>query len=398
MILSQINASKTLARRYVERCCIKVEQDGKIIQAFTEYEGKMRVTDWGGTSSAIYLFNQIGTSGYAEFKQKLVESQRWLLSNQSQDGAWEAAEMYCCEATAAVLADLYNCSLLSKKQQEKAVNYILDCYVKSSGYFVSRPSCSQTPHLYTTYLAVKALCTLKHELFTTKMKHKIVEWVNTAKSADGLWGATSQTLAGDTVHTVFALLIICYCGVSLKELKKNYKTQINWLKGQIKNSSAIGNSFTYEATEVYENSRKDINGAGAYILKSYHFNLSLLCDFFLTIRKLDVAQRLIKKIIQLQGPGGGWGMRNERKEFVWATQQAVDCMCKFERLLFEGNNRCLSTLKSICYTIPYFRVKIGIVAIMLPVLIWLLTAGQKTPDVILSIITMIVPWLIKTED
>lgn len=48
MIGKDIKSSYVCARRYVERCCIEVEQDGQVIQAFTEREGKNRVTDWGG--------------------------------------------------------------------------------------------------------------------------------------------------------------------------------------------------------------------------------------------------------------------------------------------------------------------------------------------------------------
>lgn len=398
MILSQINISRTLARRYVERCCIKVEQDGKTIQAFTEFEGKMRVTDWGGTSSAIYLFHQIGTSGDIEFEKKLNQSKKWLLSNQSQEGAWEAAEMHCCEATAAVIFDLSNTSLLSKKQMEKAVAYIQSCYIQDGGYFVSRPRISQAPHLYTTYLAVRSLSTIKHQSFNSTVKNKIIQWIDNAKSADGLWGATSQTMEGDVVHTVFALLIMHYCGVDKKIINKKYKKQIKWLKHQIKDRSAINNAFTYEATEVYEDSKNDANGVGAFILKSYHFNIALMCSLFIKIGELGISQRLIQKLLKLQSPGGGWGLRNERKEFVWATQQAVDCMHEFEQALFAGKNRLISLLRSLAYSVPYFGTKLVLMIIMFPFLIWLIKEGQKGPDIILSIIMMIVPWLIKMED
>ena len=397
MILQRIKKSYIHARRYVERCCIKVIQDGKEIQAFTECEGKMRVTDWGGTSSAIYLLNQIGSSSSPDIIEKIEKAKEWLISDQKQDGSWEAAEMQCCEATSAVIFDLHKTDLLSKDKTERAIEFIQSCYRKQ-GYFLSGPNIHQTPHLYTTYLAAKTLSVLNHNSFTDVQKKEIINWIKLSKSTDGKWGPTSQCIEGDVAHTVFALLTFIYCGIPINEIKKEYRKQIKWLQRQIKTCSTLNGSFSYEATEAYDSTKSDKYGECAYILKSYHFNTALMCYLFLKLGKLAIAQRLIDKMIKLRGQQDGWGLNTENKIFVWATQQAIDCMYEFENTIFTKKNPILSRLRSLTYYVPYFYVKIIMILVLLPVTHWLLYGADKGADIIVAIIVTIVPWIIKTED
>ena len=200
MLLNDIKSSYILARRYVERCCIRVTQDGQEVQAFTECEGKMRVTDWGGTSSAICLLYQIGNSGTVDIIEKIEKATEWLLADQAIEGSWEAAEMQCCEATAAVVFDLNETNLLSQKKLEKAINFIQSCYIQGKGYFISRPGVQQKPHIYTTYLAVRTLSVIGHISFSNIQKRQIINWIDLAKSADDKWNSRSQCIEGDVAH------------------------------------------------------------------------------------------------------------------------------------------------------------------------------------------------------
>lgn len=396
MLLNDIKASYILARKYVERCCITVTQDGKKVQAFTECEGKMRVTDWGGTSSAICLLHQIGNSGTTDILEKIEKAVDWLLKDQKSDGSWEAAEMQCCEATAAVISDLNKTNLLSEEKFEKAINFIQSCYIQECGYFISRPGVQQKPHIYTTYLAVRALAVTGHISFSNMQKRQIIKWIDLAKAADDKWNSTSQCIEGDVAHTIFALLSLYYCGVSVKEIKRKYRKQIKWLQSHIKDCSSLNGAFSYEAIESYDDSKNDSYGEGAYILKSYHFTTALLCHFFLKIKRMGIAQRLIQKMIDLRGPQEGWGLSTDGKIFVWATQQAIDCMCEFEKVVFK--NSIIGRLRSLIYNIPYFGVKLILIVILMPIIHWLLKDVQKGADFILSIVMMVLPWLVKRED
>lgn len=396
MLLNDIRASYILARRYVERCCITVTQDGQEIQAFTECEGKMRVTDWGGTSSAICLLNQIGNSGTPDIIKKINNATKWLLQDQAEDGSWEAAEMQCCEATSAVLFDLNETNLLSKEKTEKAVNFIQNCYIQGYGYFLSRPGVNQKPHIYTTYLAVKALAVVSSETFSDTQKQQIIDWVIKAKAADNNWNSTPQCIEGDVAHTIFALLTLHYCGLTMKEIKKGYKKQLKWLKSHIKDCSTLSGAFSYEATEAYDRTKVDSCGEGAFILKSYHFNTALLCHFFLKNNQMGIARRLIQKMLDLRGKQEGWGLASDNKIFVWATQQAIDCMYEFEKQMFK--NPIIGSLKCQIYRIPYFPIKVTLIFILIPLIHWLLRDEKKGADIVLSFIMMILPWLIKRED
>lgn len=242
MILHEIHNSYILARKYVERCCITVSQDGETIHAFTECEGKNRVTDWGGTSSALYLLAQTGTNGNLKFENEVDKAKNWLLNDQAKDGSWEAAEMQCCEATSAVVFDLLSIKEINRTQLKKAVRYIQRCYheKEGSGYFFSKPQISQTPHIYTTFLSVRALYIASS--MTQKQKNYIKNWITSARSSDGNWGQTPNCANGDVAHTVFALLIFYYCDMSIKEIKKRFSRTIKWLYKQIKLCSTLGNT------------------------------------------------------------------------------------------------------------------------------------------------------------
>lgn len=399
MILHEIHNSYILARKYIERCCITVSQDGKTIHAFTECEGKNRVTDWGGTSSALYLLAQTGTNGNTKFENEIQNAENWLLSDQAKDGSWEAAEMQCCEATSAVVFDLKSIDRINKKQLNKAIEYVQRCYHErgANGYFLSKPQISQTPHIYTTYLSVKALYTVGR-CMTPRQKKYIKNWINSSQSSDGKWGQTPNCATGDVAHTVFALSILYYCDMPIKEIKRRFSRTIKWLYKQIKFCSTLNGAFSYEATEVYLRDKGDMYGEGAYILKSYHFNLALICDFFLKIKRYDISQRIIKKLIKLRNEQEGWGLNAENKIFVWATQQAIDCMYQFESSIFKNKNFFISRLRSLIYCVPYFPIKFIAFILIIPIILWILKYENMLPSLILSLIMLVLPWIIKFED
>lgn len=111
---------------------------------------------------------------------------------------------------------------------------------------------------------------------------------------------------------------------------------------------------------------------------------------------MGISQRLIQKMIALRGQQEGWGLSADDKIFVWATQQAIDCMHEFEFSVFR--NSIIGRCRSLIYNIPYFTIKLFLIVILIPTIHWLLKDAQKGADIILSIITMILPWLIKRDD
>ena len=398
MIFDDINKSYKLAKEYVEKCCIKVHQDGREITGFTEHFGKNRVTDWGGTSSAIYLFNQLGNPENQKDLNNLQLAKEWLLQDQQEDGSWEAAEMQCCEATSAVVFDLTSSNSLEKNARDLAIDYILNCYLTSVGAFISRPNINQRPHIYTTYLAVRALFVCKTKRFDNHIKKRIIDWVNNSKSSDGNWGPSSQSLSGDVAHTVFALFILYYCGLTKKELYKNYHNNIKWLKRQIKECSDPSAAFKYEAIEVYDELFNDGLGESARILKSYHFNIALLCSLFLMLGKLDVSKRLVTVLIKQRKERGGWGLTTEDKVFVWATQQAIDCLYNFEKEMLGKHNKCFANVLCKLYSIPYFKTKLVLAIIIIIAFILLSKCVNMFWDIVIGIIFLIIPWLVKRDD
>lgn len=398
MIFEDIKTSYKLAKEYVEKCCIKVNQGGKVITGFSEHFGKNRVTDWGGTSSAIYIFSKLG---YPENKRNIDDlnlAKQWLLNDQNDDGSWEAAEMQCSEATSAVLFDLISSNALENRAKDSAIKYILDCYLSNVGAFISRPNINQQPHIYTTYLAVRALSICETKRFNEEKKRKIIEWINNSKSSDGNWGPSSQSLSSDVAHTVFALFILFYCGVSKKEIYKKYYANIKWLKKHIKEVSLPSSAFTYEAIEVYDELFNDGLGETARILKSYHFTTALLCSLFLMLGKLDISKRLVSVLIKLRKERGGWGLTSEEKVFVWATQQAIDCLCTFEKELLNKHTKVFANFLCIVYSIPYFKTKLCLAIIIIITFIVLSKCVNMLWDIVIGFAFLIIPWLVKRDD
>lgn len=396
MILSRIRNTNLLAGAFVEECCITVQQDGKSVTAFTEYKGKMRVTEWGGTSSALELLSITGVSNNPDIERKIELAKEWLINKQADDGSWEAAEMQCSEATSAVLYDLAKLNILKPEKQDLAIKYIKSCYQPQKGYFISCPNIHQTPHIYTTYLAVRTLA--KYDCLSEEEKREILLNIGKSKMVDDNWGAAYRGRAGDAAHTAMALLIMFYCGKPAKDIKKEYRKNIRWLKKQIRGILTYNNGFLYEAIEVYSDSENDEYGKVAHILKSYHYQLSLLCSLFLKIRDYGCAYRLIELMIKERGFLGGWGINGGEKHFVWAAQQVVDCMKEFEDEVFLGKPSFWGILRTFTYKIPFFWIKVLLTLIMIGMTIWLVKSYDKGPDYIVTIIFMIVPWIIKRED
>ena len=314
MFSKDIKTSYLLARDYIEDCCITVQQGGKEVTAFTECKGKMRVTDWGGTCSALEMLSLTGHSDTPKIAEKIQKASEWLISDQLEDGSWEAAEMNCSEATSAVIYDLRNLDLLSSEKLEKAISFIQSCYIANAGYFLSCPCVEEIPHLYTTFHCVRALSV--YDKLPEQQKQEIINRINNSKATDGNWGPTSQCVEGDIAHTVFALLTLFYCNIPIKDIKKENKASIKWLTKRINSMSSLGNAFTYEAIEVYSDQFSDQYGDGARILKSYHFNMALLCNLFIKLKEYGVAYRLINKMIKIRGAQKGWGINSEGKIFV----------------------------------------------------------------------------------
>lgn len=87
------------------------------------------------------------------------------------------------------------------------------------------------------------------------------------------------------------------------------------------------------------------------------------------------------------------------KDAVSSTKEKLDALKQAQeqakQQLESGN---LGQDKYDALHIPYFAIKFFLIVVLIPIIHWLLKDAQKGADIILSIITMILPWLIKRED
>lgn len=113
------------ARSFLMGCRLHKTVLGEQIIGFPEIKGKERITEWGGTSSAIaVLLADIQYNPLEEITD-INRAVEWLISRQT-NGAWEASGMPCAEATAGVAFDLLLVGKLSAIAQDNAVNFLGD--------------------------------------------------------------------------------------------------------------------------------------------------------------------------------------------------------------------------------------------------------------------------------
>lgn len=386
---NKVESAMDAARVFIENSILKIAVGEDIVYAFPAHPGKNRITEWGGTSSALSCLYSITPTPHV-MNHKLESAQKWLLQKQSSEGAWNAAQMFCCEATSAVLSDIYSLNILDENATQRALDFINSCFDDEVGCFCTVPiktkkssEVVEEPHLYTTYLAVKTLSELNK--LKDSQARKVEEWIsNTSISKDGCWGATRSDIRRSVPHTVFALSTLMYCGAKPEQILQKYRKQIKWLRKQVSKSENV-----FETEKIRSFSERDEDGNCEFLLSIVHFNAALLCNFFIKIDEITPVQKLIKIMLDMQE--GGWGDSSNRR-FIWATQQAVSCLKWWKDHC--ANN---TPLKRFINDIPYFGLKFTIAILLCPIVVWVLKDAGRIESFVLSIVVLILPWLFKIE-
>ena len=198
-LLKRITSSLIQAHSFFLNSYHESQTDSEsIASGFPETKGKKRVTEWGGTSSAVAAFRMCGIE--SEQTNTIADSSsRWLLSLMDSHGSWEASGMHLAEATAGILLDLNIDG--GNPIIATSVDFMKSCYKDKC--FYSTPEGSVVPHLYTTYLVTKCL----NKYSRHENADRIRDWVLSCNNADKHWGQIPQSNVSTPVHTIFALNI-----------------------------------------------------------------------------------------------------------------------------------------------------------------------------------------------
>lgn len=169
------------ANRFLQNCPIEIEYcngNGEIEKyyGFPHYQCKKRITEYGGTSSAVAALYDLGFTNQ-EIKNKVEKSISWLISKQKEDGSWQAGSSYCCEVTAGILSELACWDVLPGEVRQKAIKYVESCFC-DEGFFYSEPNSVNVPHLYTTFIAVRAL--KESGMLGEKYKKSVIKWIQSS--------------------------------------------------------------------------------------------------------------------------------------------------------------------------------------------------------------------------
>lgn len=351
---------------------------------YPEYRGKTRVTEWGGTSAAVSLLGKVGIDSH-EMNMSVQSSIKWLEIKQV-NGAWNAAEMYRLEATCGVLLDLLECKCLSYTSKNNAIFYIKSCFDEKTGCFYSTPEKSNNPHIYSTFLAIKAL--YKTGQLDQKISQLVSLWIIKSKSLDGMWGIRPKVECGTISHTVYALMTLFYCGYSVQQIKQIYIKQIKWLKSKINVSQKL-----FEEEHIPCLKSMDEDGKLNSNLRTYHFSLIWLFDFFYLVEDKYAMMKIYKNLYKMF-TCNGWGKDSEHK-FVWATDQAVGCIIVFRDNVLSN----MSLLIRLSYSIRFFWIKLILsILLFLLTILWIRSDIWRVEDIILAFIPSILPWLFKRND
>jgi len=348
------------------------------IWGFPHYKSKRRITEYGGTSSGISAFYYVGIPS-SGIQEKLLSSVKWLIGKQAPTGAWNSSSVYCCEVTSGILIELTRWDVLGDSAESKAYKYIRSCY-NILGFFNSIPQGVGTPHLYTTYIAVKAL--IEKQSISQKMKDDIKKWVISSKASDGNWGGEPQCNIGTPVYTAMALLLLYYCDYDVKKMKNDFKSQLNYVKKHIKGCGNL-----YENEEILVENGKDLYGTTYQVLHTTLYGGPIILELFIALREYQPMVNSINSVLKNQY-AGGWGPTKERLT-MWATQQAVSSIKKFQLVIWPNLN---FFQKSIIYKIPFFPIKFLFSLLFLSLAIFLFLTPEFRSSTIVSAFFAILPW------
>lgn len=299
-IIKQLEYSFIQARRFFEESILEINH----VYGFPEYKGKQRITEWGGTSSAISAIAILGNNTPL-LSDKIESSKQWLIS-QNRNGAWNASGFFSLEATTGVMNDLYEVNIVPEDIKNLALHYIWNNY-NPAGFFIT-PGSKESPHIYTNYLTLK--CLSQYSNIPQEKKTKIKEWLLSIKNYNGSWGI-SKDCEESVPHSIYALYILNYCGVDWETIKDEYKYLIAWI---LKNYKKV--YFSYEEFEN-TNNESDSAGQNFFRLRISHYILPLFGNLCIDLNDKIESIRITKAILKTQR-NGGWGPPDSRLT-MWAT-------------------------------------------------------------------------------
>lgn len=362
------------ARRFLEDSIIEVNG----LFGFPEFKGKPRITEWGGTSSALSaltLLDNINPS----LKKDVESSKRWLI-NQNRNGSWNASGYYSLEATAGVLNDVYILNIVPREVVDQALKYFWDNY--SAGFFMT-PGSKDNPHVYTTYLILK--CFTHYSNIPLGIKGEIKKWLLSVKTHDNKWGISKGSEAS-VAHSIYALYILNYCGDDWNTITNDYKELIQWILG---NFSRI--NYVYEEFETIIHA-SDPEGHSFLRLRISHYILPLVGNLCIDMNLKVPSIRIFKEIVNTQR-NGGWGP--DSRLTMWATYQAIAFLVRFDNHISK-KIRILDILKAY-YSFIAIRILVSLIAIGL--FIWIITDYNNGISFVISFaancLFFILPWLIQ---
>jgi hypothetical protein len=373
---SCIEKSLLAAKNFFERNLIAIKSnENTCYYGFPVSEGKKRITEWGATSAGLRSLLSLGISS-PDTQSKCELAKEWLL-RQQKDGAWEASDFFSAEATAGVLLDLLSVQAIDDSTAGTAIKFLNSCY--RDGHYISTPTSTEKPHIYTTYLVTKCLANYGR----LEKKTKIKNWILNSQIQEGRWGKVPNSNIDSLIHTIYSYQILFFCGMDHHELLLRFQHQI---KSVLK--ATINLDYVYEEIEV---AQQLSNSAGLRYnrLRIQHFVLPVLGKFSVMMGDKGTALAVAGRLLDQQF-AGGWGTSNDEL-VMWATAQAIEYLQSFETAILCP----MTTKKYVLYRfnfISYSLLKALITfAGLLLLVIFLLIPGYRE-NCLVGLLLMIVPW------
>lgn len=294
------------------------------ISGFPEILNRDRVTEWGGTVSAIRISELVPNYFKSETIEKSIAG---ILNTQnSQTSAWGASGVDLVEATSEIISCLFDIkdkypALNINEHIDKAVDFVKSRYDKEIGCFHSNAFSGGKEHtIYSTFKAVTAL--IKIGALSAHEKWKITLWLKDAIGDNDLWGESQHASQYSITHSLYALLTLYSLDV---DIKTDYKNQLNFLFNQINQS---GKTYDYEEYSI-NTSESDENGRKYKRVRINHFILPLAITLFVKVGDMAKAKILEKQLLKINY-GGAWGLYDTFCT-TWATQQAIDSIVLYNQ-------------------------------------------------------------------
>lgn len=246
-----------------------------------------------------------------------------ILASQNESGAWGAGDVDLVEATSDIIYYLkkdFPDEAILHKPIEESIRFVKSRYCEI-GYFKSGALLDGEEHsMYSTFTSVRALKSINE--LTGMMELNIKHWIEDCRnSSDGLWGEMPKSQVSTIAHSIYALMTLDTLGCNVTE---EYGEELNRLYKKILKSRNLCEYEEYSFEQVKE----DKSGMTYKRIRINHFILPLAINFYATIGDLSKAKLLVKRLFNCQYDGR-WGL-SDSFHTVWATQQAIDAITKFD--------------------------------------------------------------------